>query len=68
LMERAATSNGGRRVVRGGSFLGDTGWARVAFRNGEFPGIESSNLGFRVVLPDLSDSLTLGPDGLGIES
>ena len=46
-----ATSRGGERVFRGGSFWLTAVWARSANRNRLVPEIEYRNLGFRVVLP-----------------
>ncbi|MBP8971341.1 formylglycine-generating enzyme family protein, partial [Myxococcota bacterium] len=39
---------GSRRVVRGGSWNGDAGFVRAAFRNGVDPRFRFSNLGFRL--------------------
>lgn len=39
------------RVMRGGGFGYDAGWARAAFRSSRSPGFVNLSLGFRVVLP-----------------
>jgi hypothetical protein len=39
------------RVNRGGSWLYSAGCCRVAYRNGNSPGLRSSDLGFRLALP-----------------
>ncbi|MEB3232085.1 MAG: formylglycine-generating enzyme family protein, partial [Leptolyngbyaceae bacterium] len=47
-LENPSQSN--RRVIRGGSWGGNPGICRSAFRFHSYPGFQSFNLGFRVVL------------------
>jgi formylglycine-generating enzyme required for sulfatase activity len=42
--------DGQQRVYRGGSWVNDSFWCRSAFRSSNFPVIESSGVGLRVVL------------------
>jgi formylglycine-generating enzyme required for sulfatase activity len=37
------------RVYRGGSWVGAAGFARAAYRSGNYPGNRSDGLGFRLV-------------------
>ena len=43
----AGPSEGSHRVVRGGSWNGDAGWCRSAYRGRGVPGIRSDRFGFR---------------------
>ena len=46
--------SGEYRVVRGGSWGGDPGWVRSAYRGGDFPVITNSSNGFRCVVSSTS--------------
>ena len=55
----------GRRVLRGGSFVGSQRSVRCAFRSWDLPGNCDGNVGFRVVVaPDPAGSFDTAQDML----